>query len=137
MPPAHQCVNDFDVHVVVDPAVTPSSVRIGGTDTLNTQAGLSQGFYFHPTTSPFHVTVAHTAYVNVVSSNPIECNLDVSYDVKFDPVSDGVRTFRTGAMTITAPAGCVQGMCINFEFYEGIYDTNGNCRITFSDQCAA
>lgn len=128
MPPAHQCVNTFDVHVALD---ADNSVRVGGTDTLNTAVAPSQDFYFHPTTSPFHMTDVLTTYSKVTSSNG--CVLDVGYDVKIRPRFG----FHTGAITIMAHSGCSAGDCINFEFLESRYDAAGKCRIRFSEECAS
>ena len=128
MPPAHACVNAFDVHVAIDSGDT---VRVGGTDTLNTNVALTQPHYFHPTTSPFHVTSVLTTYSKITSSEG--CTIDVVYDVKIPAVSD----FHTGAITITAHPDCgAEGACINIEFLSGAYNSAGECRFMFSAQCA-
>ena len=128
MPPAHECVNTFDVHIALDAG---NAVRVGGTDTLNTAAAPSQIFYFHPTSSPFHVTNVLTTYSRVTTS--AGCTVDVNYDTKIPPMSG----FHTGAITITAHSDCGAGSCINFEFLSGAYNAAGVCRFMFSDQCAA
>jgi hypothetical protein len=121
-------VHAFDVHAAIDAG---SSVRIGGTETLNTATAPGAVFYFHPTNSPFHVTNVLTTYSRVTSSPG--CTVDVAYDTKIPPRFG----FHTGAITITAHPDCGANACINFEYLDSKYNAAGNCRIRFSDQCAA
>jgi len=117
------------VHVAIDSGHT---VRVGGTDTLNTNVALTQPFFFHPTTSPFHVTSVLTTYSKINATEG--CTIDVVYDTKIPAVSG----FHTGAITITAHPDCgAEGACINIEFLSGAYNPSGQCRFRFSDQCAA
>jgi len=128
MPPAHACVNAFDVHVAIDAG---NAVRVGGTDTLNTAVALTQPHFFHPTTSPFHTTSVLTTYSKITASPG--CTVDVVYNTKI-PAQFG---FHTGLATITAHPDCAEGACINIEFLDPLYNAAGACRFMFSDQCAA
>ena len=128
MPPAPDCVHDFDVHVAMD---AHGVIRVGGTETLNTPVATSSTYHFHPTTSPFHVTNVLTTYGKVVSSPG--CTVDVKYDTKIPPVNG----FHTGAIEITAHPDCGEGACIGFEFLDASYNAAGVCRVKFSNECAA
>lgn len=116
------------MHTAIDAG---SSVRIGGTETLNTAAAPSSIFYFHPTNSPFSVTNVLTTYTKVSASSG--CTIDVAYDTKIEPRYG----YHTGAISITAHSDCGADACINFEFLDPKYNAAGACRIKFSDQCAA
>jgi hypothetical protein len=106
-------------------------VRFGGTATLNTAAAPTQTFYFHPTTSPFHVTNVLTTYSRVTSSPG--CTVDVRYDDKIPPRYG----YHTGVATITPHSDCGPNSCLNLEFVDPEYNANGVCRVRFSEQCAA
>jgi len=121
-------VHAFDVHAAIDAG---SSVRIGGTETLNTAVAPGATYYFHPTNSPFHVTNVLTTYSRVTSSPG--CTIDVAYDTKIPPRFG----YHTGAIAITAQSDCGADACINFEYLDPKYNPSGVCRIKFSDQCAA
>ena len=127
MPPAPLCVHDFDLHFAID---SEHSVRVGGTDTLNTPVATSSTFHFHTDNSPFHVTNVLTTYSKVVASPG--GTVDVSYDTKIPPRFG----FHTGSMTITTHADCAPDACINFEYLDSRYNAAGQCRIRFSDQCS-
>lgn len=106
------------------------SVRIGGTDTLNTPVAKKSVFYFHPDESPFHVTNVLTTYSKVVAS--AGCTVDVVYDDKI-PSRYG---YYTGSMAIHAHADCGPDSCINFEYLDSKYNAAGVCRVQFSDKCS-
>ena len=106
-------------------------MRVGGTETLNTNVATSQQHFFHPTTSPFHVTSVLTTYSKITASEG--CTIDVVYDVK-------IRNqfgFHTGLATITAHSDCGEGACININNMNAAYNAAGQCRFMFSAQCAA
>ena len=128
MPPAAKCVNEFDVHVALDGG---NSVRVGGTDTLNTPTAKEDVFYFHPDKSPFYVTNVLTTYSRVTAS--AGCTIDVTYDVKIAPRNG----FYSGAISVTPQADCGPDSCLNFEFLDRQHDAAGACRVRFSDQCSA
>ena len=126
MPPAHQCVRAFDVHVAID---SGNAVRVGGTNTLNTPVASDAVFYFHPDTSPFHVTNVLTTYSTVTASPG--CTIDVAYDTKIPPRFG----FHTGAAVVTPHADCGPGACLHFEYLDPAYNAAGVCRVRFSEQC--
>ena len=117
----------FDVHAAIDAG---SSVRIGGTETLNTAVAPSSTYYFHPTSAPFPVTNVLTTYSRVTSSPG--CTVDVVYDTKIPPRFG----YHTGAMQITPPSDCGVDSCINFEYLDPAYNAAAVCRIKFNAQCA-
>lgn len=104
-------------------------MRLGTTDTLNTGTAPSDHFYFG--NSEFYVTNVLSTYAKVVPSDG--CTVAVQYDTKIPPRFG----YHTGTTKITPGAGCGPGSCINFEYLDSKYNDAGNCRIQFSDRCAA
>ena len=123
------CLSSYNVHVAID---SDNNVRIGGTDTLNTQAALSKTFGFHPASSPFSMTHVLTTYAKITSSTP-NCTLTTTYDDKIPPMNG----YHVGAVSVSAGADCAAGSCINLEFLQTSHNPNGVCRIEYNARCAS
>lgn len=121
------CLKDYNLHVAID---SGNAVRLGGTDTLNTAAGLTQAFSFHPANSPFVMTHVLTTYAKITSTE--NCTLTTTYDNRVPSVNG----YHVGAVSVSAGADCKAGSCINVEFMQASHNTNGVCRIQYHDACA-
>jgi hypothetical protein len=104
-------------------------VRIGGTDTLNTNAALTQTFGFHPANSPFHLTNVLTTYTRVVPT--AGCTTSVTYDYKVPPQ----QGYYTGTTEIVAQPDCGPGSCVNLEFLDSAFNPAGTQRICYDPLC--
>lgn len=114
------------MHVAIE---SGHRVRIGGTDTLNTDLALSQTFGFHPSNSPFHLTNVLTTYTRVVPTE--NCTATMTYDYKVP----AQRTYYTGTTQIAAEADCGPGACFNLEFLDSAFNPAGHQRICYDPLC--
>jgi hypothetical protein len=104
-------------------------VRIGGTETLNTNVALTQTFGFHPSNSPFHVTSVLTTYTRIVPTE--NCTATMTYDTKVPPQ----RGYYTGTTQIAADADCGEGACFDIEFLDANFNPAGAQRICHDPLC--
>jgi hypothetical protein len=121
------CVQDFDVHVAIERGF---AVRVGGTETLNTDTALTSTYGFHPTTSPFHITNVLTTYTRISATT--NCTLTTTYDEKV-PSRNG---YHTGAIQVTAANDCEPGDCISMHFLDSRFDERGMRRFCYAPECA-
>ena len=121
------CVQDFDVHVAIERGF---AVRVGGTETLNTDTALTSTYGFHPTTSPFHITNVLTTYTRISATT--NCTLTTTYDEKV-PSRNG---YYTGAIQVTAANDCEPGDCISMHFLDSRFDERGMRRFCYAPECA-
>jgi hypothetical protein len=108
---------------------TGNRVRIGGTDTLNTAAGITQTFGYHPSRSPFSITNVLTTYTRIEAT--AGCTINVQYDTKFAPVNG----HYTGAITIAAENDCGPGSCFDLIFDDSSFNAAGSQRICYDPLC--